>query len=146
MKNILKSVVASLMLITALGMHAQEGVELTKVHPDIAKYTELYELSEEQVEELTTIYSETTEKGTKVEEQMKVTQLKHRETIKSATPSERQKMKSEVDALAQERQKIKMEREQRMLSILNEEQLAIHKRSQAKQSSTLRKEAVKAPE
>ncbi|NNK81376.1 MAG: hypothetical protein HKO93_07745 [Flavobacteriales bacterium] len=145
MKNILKSITAGVLLLAAIGINAQENIELIKVHPDIAKYTELYKLNQEQVQELTKIYSETTEKGREVEEQMKRTQLQHRETIKSATPSERQKMKSEMDGLAQERQKIKTEREQRMISILDQEQLAIHKQKQAKKNSPLKKEAVKSP-
>lgn len=132
MKKIMNSIAVAAMMLSIVAVNAQDKAQMTKVHPDVEKYTEMYKLNDEQVKELSAIYAETGKRGMAVEKELKETQIKQRETLKTSTRSEKAKMNAETDELAKERLVLKQEREKRMIALFTDEQLELYKKNQMK--------------
>jgi Spy/CpxP family protein refolding chaperone len=112
-------IAALLMSSTILGQKAEMNMD---VHPIIEQMTKKYELDEAQVTELTKVYDRSSRDSAQIDEIIKQSNIKQQETAKTATPAEKDRMRSEIEGLNKRRQIIEQSREEAVKAILTDEQ------------------------
>lgn len=112
-------------LFFSLTMFSQTGTEAQLLHPEVQRYTDLLNLSEDQTESLQAVYVETAARGKEVDTEMKDARMAQRDNIQNATPSEKEQFRTDMNELSKERLMLKQERADKLQELLTPEQQKI---------------------
>lgn len=112
-------------LFLSLSMFSQTGTEAQLLHPEVQRYADLLDLTEEQTESLQAVYVDTATRGKEIDVEMKDARMAQRDNIQNATPSEKEQFRTDMNDLSKERLKLKQERADKLEELLTPEQKKI---------------------
>ena len=122
MSNRIHTIATAALLCISVSLFSQSQSETQSLHPEVQRYTDLLDLSEEQTEALQAVYVETAARGEELDAEMKEARMSQRDNIQDATPSEKEQYRTSMNDLSKERLMLKQERADKLEELLTPEQ------------------------
>ncbi|NND93229.1 MAG: hypothetical protein HKN45_00070, partial [Flavobacteriales bacterium] len=100
MSNRIYTIASATLLFLSVSLFSQTQTGDQLLHPEVQRYTDLLELSDEQTDALQAVYIETATRGKEIDTEMKEARLSQRDKLQNATPSEKEQYRTDMNELS----------------------------------------------